>query len=284
MKPICSRLGLEIVDLPYDYERFQIDVPAAREIADGSIDFVLFAPSDLIYAPALEEVGFAETTTVVYDATQTLGMIASGHVQSPFEEHPRMVISGGTHKTLPGPSCGLILTRNEEIAERLDSEVSPKFVRHSHPHHMAALCATLIEHREFGQLYSDRIRAHTTNLSRKLKAAGLQVLQDGDRVSETHQVFLNVPADDLDAIYQRATEAGITLNLKRRQLFGGTGLRLGVQEIARYRWAEPDLDRLAAVIASLVRGDTSVEALRSEVCELATLNEFAPELSTRHTA
>ena len=278
MKPICQRLGLEIVDLPYDYTRFQIDIPAAREIADESIDFVLFAPSDLIYPPALSEVEFAETTTVIYDATQTLGLIASGHVHSPFDEHPRMVISGGTHKTLPGPSCGLILTRNDEIAARLDAEVSPKFVRHSHPHHMAALCATLIEHRELGGLYSDQIRAHTTNLSSKLDAAGLTVLQDGDRVSETHQIFLNVTAEDLDEIYMRATEAGITLNLKRRQLFDGTGLRLGVQEIARYRWTEGDLDRLALLIAKLVRGDTPVEALRQEVCELATLNEFAPEL------
>lgn len=278
MKPICSRLGLDIVDMPYDYDHFQIDVEACREVSDDSIDFVLFASSDLIYPPALEKVGFAETTTVVYDATQTLGLIASGHVRSPFDDHPRMVLTGGTHKTLPGPSSGLILTKNHEIAERLDAQLSPKFVRHSHPHHMAALCATLIEHQAMGELYSDRIRSHTTTLSRSLEEVGVTVLQDGDRVSETHQVFVHVPANQLEDVYQRAMEAGITLNLKRRRLFRDTGIRLGVQEIARYRWGESDVERLSALLARMIHGTASAESLREAVLEFTTLNEFAPEM------
>jgi glycine hydroxymethyltransferase len=278
MPPICRRLGLEIVDLPYDYERFQIDAQACRELVDDEIDFVLFAPSEILYAPEFESLGFAETTTVIYDATQTLGLIATGHLPCPLDAHRRLVVSAGTHKTLPGPSSGLLMTNNEQIAARLDSELSPKFVRHSHPHHMAALCATLIEHCAIGNRYSERIQQHAARLSAALGEEGLHVLQDGERTTETHQVFLHVEASQLDGAYRRAAAVGITLNAKRKPLFHNAGLRLGVQEIARYRWSEPDTERLATILARVVAGGAALDALRSEVRALAALNVFADDM------
>ena len=208
---------------------------------------------------------------------QVLGLIASGHLPSPLEAHPRLVVSAGTHKTLPGPSSGLLMTNNEEIAGRLDSELSPKFVRHSHPHHTAALCATLIEHRAIGRRYSQRIREHAATLADALSDEGLEVLQDGERGTETHQVFLHVPASRLDGAYGRASAAGITLNAKRKPLFRDSGLRLGVQEIARYRWSASDIERLATVLAEVVAGYAGLDTLRSEVLALAQLNVFADD-------
>ncbi len=279
MAPICRRLGLEVVELPYDFDRFDLDGVACRRRADQAhIDFVLFAPSDLIYPPALETAGFDESTTVIYDATQTLGLIGAGLLPSPFDSHPRLVVSGGTHKTLPGPSSGLLMTRNAEIAARIDGELSPKFVRHSHPHHTAALCATLIEHQAIGRPYATRIRELTSDLTRSLNEKGVRVLQDGDRVSETHQIFLHVAEDDLATTYDRAAAAGITLNLKRKPLFHGTGLRVGVQEIARYQWGPEEVERLGALLADLVHGSSPVSALRSAARELARCNVFAPEM------
>jgi glycine/serine hydroxymethyltransferase len=273
MAPICRRLGLEIIDLPYNFERFQFE-----PVHEVQLDFALLAPSEILYAPPLDALAFDSSTVVVYDATQTLGLIASGHLPSPFRAHPRVVVSAGTHKTLPGPSSGLLLTNDDQIAARVDSELSPKFVRHSHPHHTASLCAALIEQQATGYRYSARILEHTTTLSRSLSSAGLDVLQDDDRVSQTHQVFVHVAADRLDAVYERALAAGITLNAKRKRLFHHTGLRLGVQELARYRWTESDIERLGRLLNSLVRGDASVDRLRIQVREFAELNEFDPTL------
>lgn len=280
MAPICKRLGLEIVDIPYDFERLQFDADACREAAaSASPDFVLLAPSDILYPPPLESMGFPDSTIVIYDATQTLGLIASGHLPSPLEAHPRVIVSGGTHKTLPGPSCGLLLTQDGEIAMRIDTEVSPKFVRHSHPHHIAGLCATLIEHSVVGQQYGDTINRHVSTLSRSLGSEGVTVVQDGDRTSETHQVWVHVPADEVRAVYERALEAGITLNDKYRRLFRDTGIRLGVQEIARYCWKEGDVEELAKLLARLIRDEEPVDRLRDQVEEMASLNVFAPGMS-----
>ena len=120
---------------------------------------------------------------------------------------------------------------------------------------MAALCATLIEHREIGARYSEKIRLLARTLSGSLADEGLAVLQDGDRVTETHQIFLHVEPEMLDAAYDRAAAAGITLNKKRKPLFREAGLRLGVQEIARYRWTEADAKRLAAILSHIVIRD-----------------------------
>jgi glycine/serine hydroxymethyltransferase len=94
----------------------------------------------------------------------------------------------------------------------------------------------------------------------------------------THQIFIHVHPERLDLALHRATSAGITLNAKRKPLFHDTGLRIGVQEIARYRWSEDDLGRLASVLASVVHGDVPVETLRNEVRELARQNVFADDM------
>jgi glycine/serine hydroxymethyltransferase len=280
MGPICKRLGLEVVDLPYNLARFQLDGSGAA-FSEPPPDFVLICPSDVIYPMDIASLPLGDETVVIHDATQTLGLIASGHHPSPFTQHPRVVISAGTHKTLPGPSSGLLLTQDEGIAERLDTELSPNFVRHSHPHHMAALCATLIEHQQIGEDYSARVIEWAGVLATELEERDVRVLQDGARRTLTHQVFLHVPSEQLDRALHRATAAGITLNAKRKPLFQDTGLRIGVQEIARYRWTPLDLERLASVLAEAVHGDVPVGTLRAEVRELARRNVFADDMQFR---
>jgi glycine hydroxymethyltransferase len=283
MGPICKRLGLRVVDLPYNLARFQLDGCGAA-FSEWPPDFVLICPSDVIYPMDIASLPLSDETIVIHDATQTLGLIASGRHPSPFGQHPRVVISAGTHKTLPGPSSGLLLTQDEGIAERLDTELSPKFVRHSHPHHIAALCATLIEYQQIGEDYSARVIQWADVLATALEDRGIRVLQDGPRRTLTHQIFLHVPPEQLDRALCRATAAGITLNAKRKPLFQNTGLRIGVQEIARYRWSPSDLGRLASVLAQAVHGNGPVEALRGEVYELARRNVFADDMQFRPVA
>jgi glycine/serine hydroxymethyltransferase len=277
MGPICRRLGLEVVDLPYDLARFQLD-GSGRAFSEGAADFVLIAPSDVLYPMDIAALPLDDQTIVIHDATQTLGLIGSGHHPSPFAQHPRVVVSAGTHKTLPGPSSGLLLTQDEEIAWLLDTELSPKFVRHSHPHHMAALCATLAEQQQVGERYSARIIEWAGILATRLEEHGVRVLQDGPRRTMTHQVFIHIRPERLDLALHRAASVGITLNAKRKPLFQDTGLRIGVQEIARYRWSEDDLRRLASLLARLVQSDEPVGALRDEVRDLARQNVFADDM------
>lgn len=279
MLPICQRLGLEVQELPYDFERFDIDRDAIADLDLADIDFVLYAPSDVIYPSSIADVDFAPETTVMLDLTQTLGLIASGHHANPLVgTHAKTIVTGGTHKTLPGPTSGLLMTNHPEIADRLDSELSPKFVRNSHPHHIAALCATLIEQRQVGKSYSDRIVEFAHALTNDLADVGCRILQDGPRVTETHQVFVHVADDKLDTTYARMIRSGLTLNKKRKRLFASSGLRLGVQDIARSCWSRERLPSLASLVSRLIGNEIDPADAVQAVKELAVNNTLEPTL------
>ncbi|MGJ8690792.1 MAG: hypothetical protein ACSHXZ_14880 [Gammaproteobacteria bacterium] len=279
MAPVCRRLGLDIFDIPYDFERLNFDFEALSELArERKPDFVLLSPSDVLYPPPFQQLRVGSETTILYDATQLLGLISGGVIANPLNTLARFVVVGGTHKTLPGPSSGLILTSNLEIAQLIDSELNPKYLRHSQPNQMAALAACLIEQIGIGEAYARRIRAFSQHLSKSLKTNGLDVIQDGEHASQTHQIFLSLPDGASESVYTRFGKAGITLNTKSKALFRGEGLRLGVQEIARYRWCEDDLDELAMLIANIVHSNGTPEKWSSHVRTLSRLNSFDPNL------
>jgi glycine hydroxymethyltransferase len=283
MEGICRRLGLKIIPLPYDFARFDLSIDETNSLLRGQeIDFLFVAPSDLLHPPAFDALEIPDRVTVIYDATQTLGLIASGALPNPLYTHPRFIILGGTHKTLPGPSSGLIFTANSEIAKQIDGTLNPKFLRHSQPHQIASLAACLIEHMQIGRAYSRRIQRFTRVLSRHLIDGKLEVLGREDVPSQTHQIFLKVNADSLDDIYKKFCNLGITLNIKRKRLFSGAGLRLGVQEIARYKWEEPDLSDLAEVLNDTLSDKCDLELTRERVKKMALKNEFRADLLTSH--
>lgn len=279
MGPVCRRLGLNVVDVPYDFDRFNFDFAGLSRLSrEHQFDFILLAPSDIIYPPAFDELALSETTTVLFDATQVLGLISAGVHPSPIRAHPRMIILGGTHKTLPGPSSGLIMTANDEIARKIDSELSPKYLRHSQPQQIASLAACLVEQLSIGRRYGLRIREFSSRLSSLLSQRGIRVLQHGDRVTETHQVFVSLADEELECAYHRFGQAGVTLNKKSKALFRGAGVRLGVQELARYQWTHGDLETLADLIADIIHERGDADAWNAVVKSLASKNLFHPEM------
>ena len=52
---------------------------------------------------------------------------------------------GATHKTLPGPTCGLIMTNNLKLAQQFDTLINPDYLRNSQLHHIFSLILTLME-------------------------------------------------------------------------------------------------------------------------------------------
>lgn len=250
---VCKRLGLQITDIPYNYATFNYDVDALNDLlAVRRPTFLILAPSDILQPPPIDDLRVPPETTIIYDATQSLGLIAGGAWPSPLLQTDKIVISGGTHKTLPGPTKGLILARNSHLISAIDESISPRFVRNTQMGNVASLAIVLLEMLRFGAAYIDRIIANANYLGGRLQKKGFDVarLPDGT-FTRSHQVFVHMPADVTDALYLRAISNGVTLNKKRKRLFSGTGIRLGVQEITRYGWGEPELDIIADILSAM---------------------------------
>ena len=254
LPPILDNLGISYVGLPYDYDKNEINYTELNSmLLSKEYSFIIFCQSDIIKQPQYESIVLPENVGLIYDASQTLGLIGAGLLSNPLDYFYNSLLIGGTHKTIPGPTCGLIMTNNISYMDKIDSTISPTLLRNVQPNNIFSLCLALIEQIEVGKDYQSNIVETANKLGHYLDDEGIDVVRADDvRYTETHQLFLRCPNDKLDRIFIRALNHNVTLNKKKMSLF--TGIRLGVQEIARYRYSEDDL-KIAARIIRLIFDD-----------------------------
>src|SRR5207244_12349463 len=108
-----------------------------------------------------------------------MGLIARGTFQDPLPEGAD-ALTGSTHKTLPGPQHGILLSdsEDEKFLKRLQRAVSPGVVSNHHLHAMAALGVTLAEFLAFGRDCAAQIDRNAKALAQALHERGLKVLAE----------------------------------------------------------------------------------------------------------
>lgn len=249
---IAERLGLKIIEAPYDFIEYDYNYEQLNKIVrEHKVKLILLSPSNIIYPPKLNNI---DTTNVllIYDASQTLGMIASGILDNPLRYGENIILIGSTHKTLPGPACGLILTNNMNVANIIDGRINPIYVSITQLQYKIVLLHTLIELELCGKAYGEKIQSNVKYLSEKFVGSSLfQLVGSVGKYSQTHQILLGINNDIYNNLKKNAINHSVTLNLssnKRNNLFQREcGLRLGLQEISRYNWGTPELDSIRVI-------------------------------------
>lgn len=250
---IADKLGIFYDGIPFDFDKYSIDYDACNDLlATGKYKYIMFCQSDLIETPDFSKLKIPEDVILLYDGTQTLGLIAAGLCLNPLNYHAKTMLFGGTHKTLPGPACGIILSNDEGLMEKIDKKINPDYLRNTQINNVAGLLLALIEQERCGKKYQQKILETANSLAAKLKDEGFDVAVTADGAfTHTHQIFLLCNKTEQEITYKNAERFCVTMNMKNKPLFRGYGLRLGVQEIARYGWNERDLSRLARLICLL---------------------------------
>lgn len=270
VKEVCKRLGLEIYFLPYDIANYDIDYDKANKlIKEHKIKFILLAPSDIQFIMNIHNFNL-DSTILLYDISQIMGLIAGKCIESPLSQEDNIVIFGGTHKTFPGPASGLIMTNNAKLHNRLDSHINPKYLRNTQMHQKICLLFSLIEMEYFGEEYAHNI-VNTSNTLAKIlhEKYDFYIPQKGAAYSHTHQIFLYLSKEITEIFFKNALTLGVTLNSKFKQLFNGSGIRLGTQEIARYNWNDMDtLNNIALILANLKYKDMDERAVKNQIAQL----------------
>jgi glycine hydroxymethyltransferase len=153
---ILDSLQVNYDAIPYDYNNYQIDYDKLNILCDSNkYSYIIFCQSDLLNVPDLNKINM-QGLGVIYDATQSLGLILGKCITNPLD-YNNTVLIGGTHKTLPAPSCGLIMTNNSEYALKLNKNISPVYLRNTQPNHMASMLLALCEQEKFGTEYQQHI-------------------------------------------------------------------------------------------------------------------------------
>ena len=114
--------GLEIMDIPFDPEQFNIDIELLETILVGiKPKLITLGGSVFLFPHPIEQVAkiCRDTGTIIhYDASHVLGLIAGGEFQDPIKEGADIVV-GSTHKTFPGPQGSLMLTNSKKLFKKM---------------------------------------------------------------------------------------------------------------------------------------------------------------------
>ena len=259
MPKICRRLGINTIELPYNYDVYDFDYEKTNKLLKRQkIDGILICLSDIIIMPQLKQFDLPKECVLIFDATQILGLIATKTMENPLEwftEDQKFILMGATHKTLPGPTCGLIMTNNLDLAHQFDTLINPDYLRNSQLHHIFSLILTLMELEICGQQYCSMIISNANILANALVKYNFNILEVPPKYTYTHQLFISMPENDAEALYNRCLEYGVSINLRNKRLYKTCGLRIGTQEISRYGWQDQEMLAIAEILRDIRDND-----------------------------
>lgn len=249
------------VPLPFDEDTGTIDVEKAKDvIARERPRLVVLGASRFLFPhPVRELAEFCEDLRipVVYDGSHVMGLIAGGEFQDPLREGA-LVLFGSTHKTLPGPQGGLILTNDEEAARRIAHVVRrpPLLVDNPHIHRIAALGVTLEEMLVFGRDYARAVVRNASRLARELHKRGLPVAYAHRGFTRSHQIWVRVSREE--GLRKREV-------LERARIIVDSVIRIGTQEVTRLGMGEREMIYIAELIARVWRGESPSDVARDVI-------------------
>ncbi len=264
-----------------DPETFLVDMNVVREKALEHKPQVIIAgwsayPRQLDFA-AFREIADEVGAKLWVDMAHFAGLVAAGLHPSPVPFAD--VVSSTVHKTIGGPRSGFILSRDTELAKKLNSNVFPGHQGGPLMHVIAAKATAfkLAATDEFkdrqvrtlsgARLLADRLTADDS------RAAGVDVLTGG---TDVHLVLADLRTSELDGKQAEDIlhEVGITVNrnsvpIDPRPPMVTSGLRIGTPALATRGFGDVEFTEVADIIATALQPNPDVEALRARVVSLA---------------
>ncbi len=281
---VVGMRNLEIKKIPFNQKAFNIDAEKmAEKIKEIEPSLVILGASVLPFPHPVKEAAEASEdleTIVMYDAAHVLGLVAADRFQSPLKEGAD-IMTGSTHKTLPGPQGGIILY-NEEIENDIRENVFPRTTSNHHLHHLAGLGITLAETKEYGEQYADQVIKNAKKLAKELSNKSIKVLGDGEKFTESHQVLVEVGKGKGAKEAKKLEESNIVANKNllpwdnERDTKEPSGLRFGVQELTRLGMEEKEMEKIADYISKVINEEEKPKKVRKKV------KEFSKEFNKVH--
>ncbi len=256
-------LHLKAVHMPFDSERYTVDSEAAsKEIRRKKPGLVIlgasFIPFPYDMGPiedACEDAG----STLAYDGSHVLGLIAGGGFQQPLKEGAD-VLYGSTHKSFFGPQGGLIVTDDKEINDSIRKNLVWRLVDNVHWNRVAALGQTLLEMRRFGKHYAKQVVKNSKRFGRELHERGFPLLLAEAGFSESHQLLID-PAGIREKYDMSINDFSVML--ERTNVMIDSVARLGTAEITRMGVKEKDLPELADIFMAAAEGKNVKKNVKS---------------------
>ncbi|MEW5735764.1 MAG: serine hydroxymethyltransferase [Thermodesulfobacteriota bacterium] len=227
------------------------------------------AYSRIIDFKAFSEIARSVGAYFMVDMAHIAGLVAAGEHPSPVPYAD--VVTSTTHKTLRGPRGGLILSRDEELGKKLNSQIFPGIQGGPLMHVIAAKAVAFKEAAspEFAE-YQKQVRKNAAALARHLLDAGLTLVSGG---TDNHMMLVDLSPWALTGKEaEKALEhAGITVN-KNAIPFDPqkptitSGVRVGSPAVTTRGMKEPEMRQIADLMVRVLKNPDK-EEVASEVRE-----------------
>ena len=239
-------------------ETEMIDMDEVREIAKGCRPRMIVVGASA-YSREIDFAAFGRLareveSLLMADIAHIAGLVAAGLHPDPVPHCD--VVTATTHKTMRGPRGGIILCR-EQYAQAIDAQVFPGTQGGPLMHVIAGKAVALKEAMSAGfRAYQEQIARNAKALCGGLSALGLRIVAGA---TDNHMFIADLTEKKLTG--RRATrlleDAGITVNknlipfdpLPANQT---SGIRLGTPALTTRGMKEPEMERIAPMIAAVL--------------------------------
>jgi glycine hydroxymethyltransferase len=201
----------------------------------------------------IREIADAVGAYVLFDAAHVCGLIAGGAWPNPLDSGAHMMTMS-TYKSLGGPPGGLVVTNDEELAQRTEKIAYPGLTANFDAGKTAALAMTLVDWRSVGSRYASAMVATSRQLANELASRGLPLFASEQGGTDSHQfALLAHNYGGGQAAARRLRAANILtcgIGLPADEVPGDVnGLRIGTPEIVRLGMTPADMPILASFVA-----------------------------------
>lgn len=226
-----------------------------------------------VFREIADEVG----AKFMVDMAHIAGLVAAGEHPSPIPYAD--FVTTTTHKTLRGPRGGMILCK-ADYAQAIDKAVFPGMQGGPLMHMIAAkaVCFKEALQPQF-KLYQSQVRRNARALAQALAQRGFRLVSGG---TDNHLMLIDLRPNKLTGRKAQVVLDSVHITVNRNMIpfdpekpFVTSGIRLGTPAVTTRGMAEPEMERIAELIARTLEdpeNQARLEAVRAEV--LALCNEF----------
>ncbi len=273
--------GINLISYPFNDEEMNIDVDGAvKLIKKEKPKLALNGRSVFLFPSPIKEIAEAAHDVgayMVYDAAHVLGLIAGGQFQDPLHEGAD-VMNGSTHKTLPGPQGGMVLSdhkgdtdEDKSFLRKLSFGIFPGVTSSYHLHHVAAKAIAYAEHLEFGEAYAKQTIKNAQAFGQSLCEQGFNVFGEKLGFTKSHQILLAIGPGKGKEASKKLEDAGIVTNMNTipgdKDPMNPSGLRLGTPELTRIGMKEKEMEDVAEFYARALLKNDDTKKIKADVKE-----------------
>ena len=220
----------------------------------------------------IKEIADSVNALFMVDMAHIAGLVASGMHPSPLPYAD--VVTSTTHKTLRGPRGGIILTNNEEIAQKVNKAIFPGIQGGPLMHIVAAkaICFGEALNPEFKE-YGKRIISNCKALENSLCAQGIDMVSGG---SDNHLLLLDLRSLNITGkeLEHRLDNVYITTNKNSipndpQKPFVTSGIRVGTAAVSTRGFGAHEMVKIAEFIKLAATDyENNIEYIRNGVTEI----------------